>query len=66
MHPDWKPDVENKDDVADEVVEDEAVDVQFDVADEVCERLVDVHYVDRGDFLHEVGSGREASRVGCT
>ena len=56
VHPGWKPDVENEDDVADEVVEDEVVDVQFDVVDEVCERLADVHDVDRGDFLQEVGS----------
>ena len=51
MHPDWKPDVENEDGVANEVV-----DVQFDVVDEVCERLEDVHDVDPRDFLQEVGS----------
>ena len=43
-------------DVADEIVEDEVVDVQFDVVDEVCEHLEDVHDVDRGDFLQEAGS----------
>ena len=54
MHPNCKPDVKNEDDVANEVVE--GVDVQSDVADEVCERLKDVHNVDPCDFLPEVGS----------
>ena len=62
VHPDWKPDVENEDDVADEVVEYEVVDVPFDVIDEVRERLADVHDVDRDDFLQR----SEASRVGRT
>ena len=51
-----KHDVKNEDDVADEVAQEQVADVQFDVVDEVCERLEDVHNVDRGDLLQEVGS----------
>ena len=56
VHPLWKPDVENEDDVANEVVEDEVVDVQSNVVGKGCERLEDVHDVDPCDFLQEVGS----------